>query len=186
MEHKEDRRTRKTKKALRESLAELLNEKSIQNITINELTQKADVHRSTFYANFSDIYDLCQHMEDTVIQEISAVVLAVSDDTPIEYFKGVFNYINDNRQLSRLFFGRNISTTFYDRLTDILISAYMNCIYQEHGDISVSEEMEHIAQFCLSGSLGVIGKWVSNGFKYPAEKLVMILADINSKFEQVL
>ena len=48
---KEDRRVRKTKKALRESLAELLAEKSIQYISVRELTDKADVHRSTFYAN---------------------------------------------------------------------------------------------------------------------------------------
>ena len=72
---KEDRRVRKTKKALREGLAELLVEKSLQNITVRELTDKVDVHRSTFYANFEDIYDLYNQMEDVVIQEISDILV---------------------------------------------------------------------------------------------------------------
>jgi len=58
IEQKEDRRVRKTKKALREGLAELLTQKSIQKITVRELTDKVDIHRSTFYANYEDIYDL--------------------------------------------------------------------------------------------------------------------------------
>ena len=62
IENKEDRRVRKTKKALREGLIELLNEKSIQSITVRELTDKVDIHRSTFYANFKDVYELYNHV----------------------------------------------------------------------------------------------------------------------------
>ena len=58
MKIKEDKRVRKTKRALRLGLAELLAEKSIQNITVKELSDKVEINRSTFYANFTDIYDL--------------------------------------------------------------------------------------------------------------------------------
>ena len=73
IEIKEDRRVRKTKRALREGLADLLAEKSIQKITVRELTDKVDIHRSTFYANFTDIYDLYSQIEDSIIQEISNI-----------------------------------------------------------------------------------------------------------------
>lgn len=46
---KEDRRVKKTEKALAEALSKLLVDKKIQNITIRELTETADLHRSTFY-----------------------------------------------------------------------------------------------------------------------------------------
>ena len=46
---KEDRRVRKTKKSLRDSLFVLLQEKNISQITVTELTRLADVNRSTFY-----------------------------------------------------------------------------------------------------------------------------------------
>lgn len=45
---KTDRRVKKTEKALAETLSTLLVNKKIQAITIRELTETADVHRSTF------------------------------------------------------------------------------------------------------------------------------------------
>lgn len=179
-EFKEDRRVRKTKKALREGLAELLNEKSIQNITVKELTDKVDIHRSTFYANFRDIYELFSHMEDTIIQEINDIVLADYVFKSKEFFKRLINYINTNRQVSRLFFGGNINTAFFEQLTGLFKDACMECWRKERNITSTSEEMDYYVQFGLSGALGVIGMWVTRDFDYPAEELVMMLADIDS------
>ena len=60
---KEDRRVKKTEKALAEALSTLLVNKKIQAITIRELTETADVHRSTFYTHYKDIYDLYDQLE---------------------------------------------------------------------------------------------------------------------------
>ena len=51
----EDRRVRRTKNNLRNSLFALLEEKSINQITVTELTTLADVNRSTFYLYYNDI-----------------------------------------------------------------------------------------------------------------------------------
>ena len=47
-EKKPNRRALKTRKAIFEGLAELLCEKELPRITVNELTEKADIHRATF------------------------------------------------------------------------------------------------------------------------------------------
>ena len=179
---KEDRRIRKTKKALREGLAELLNEKSIQNITVKELTDKVDIHRSTFYANFKDVYDLCNHMEDTILQEISDIILIDCSFDPVLLFKGVLGYISDNRQIARLFFGRSISTSFYDRLTTLLKNSCIDCLCNEYNVTEISEEMDYYVQFYFTGSLGVIGMWVAKDFNYSTEKLALMLAGIDTEF----
>ncbi|MBQ1436814.1 MAG: TetR/AcrR family transcriptional regulator, partial [Ruminococcus sp.] len=62
-EKKTDRRTLKTRKAIYEGLAELLAEKSLKNITVQELTDKIDIHRVTFYKHFRDIYDVYEQLE---------------------------------------------------------------------------------------------------------------------------
>lgn len=46
---KEDRRVKKTEKALAEALSKLLVDKKIQNITIRELTETADLHLSLIH-----------------------------------------------------------------------------------------------------------------------------------------
>jgi len=178
--NKEDRRVRKTKKALREALVELLNEKSLQHVTVRELTDKADIHRSTFYANFKDVYDLHYHMEDTIIKEINDIISIDYTFSSKAFFKVLVDYINKNRQISRLFFGGNINTTFFERITDLFKNACIDTWHKEYNVTNLSEEMDYYVQFCLSGGLGIIGMWVSGGFEYPVEKLVEILSETDS------
>ena len=54
----EDRRIRKTKKNLKDTLVELLMEVPFEQISITELCRRADVSRITFYSHYSDKYAL--------------------------------------------------------------------------------------------------------------------------------
>jgi len=179
VEKNEDRRVRKTKKALRQALIELLNEKSIQNITVRELTDRADVHRSTFYANFCDVYALYAHTEECAVREIGEIA---SGDASL-FFGGLIDYVNANRQTARLFFG-NID--FSRRITDLLRDSCIACWCEEYGNeaafaTATPEETDYYIQFYISGAIGAVAKWVSEDFKYPAEKLAEHLADIEHR-----
>ena len=50
-----DRRIQKTKHNLKTALVKLLETKKLEQITIVELTQKADVNRKTFYLHYTEI-----------------------------------------------------------------------------------------------------------------------------------
>ena len=179
---KEDRRVRKTKKALREGLADLLMEKSIQNITVRELTDKADVHRSTFYANFNDIFDLYNQVEDVVIQELGAILSAEYDFDTRAFFGVLFRYIADNKKVCRLVFGGNVNSSFYNRIFGMLKESGIDCWRREYNLTAPAEAIEPYVYFFLSGSLGLVGEWVASGFERPAEELLILLADIEDSF----
>lgn len=60
-EHEEKRvdpRIKRTRKLLNQAFLELLNEKGFQSITIQDITDRAEVNRATFYAHYEDKYDL--------------------------------------------------------------------------------------------------------------------------------
>jgi AcrR family transcriptional regulator len=183
IETKEDRRVRKTKRALREGLSELLTEKSLQKITVRELTDKVDIHRSTFYANYNDIYDLYSRIEDSVIQEITDIFSETYTVDSEVFFEILFKYISENRQVCRMFLGKNVSPTFYSRLTDFLKEAYLICWRSEYGFTGTAEELEYYVHFYISGSLAVIGKWADGNFEYSTEKLMMMFIDINNNLD---
>ena len=184
---KEDRRVRKTKKALREGLAELLMEKkSIQHITVRELTEKADVHRSTFYANYKDIYDLYEQMEDSMLQEIRNILFAEYNFDTIAFFSILFRYIADNKKVCRLVFGQNVSSSFFKRILGLLKVSCMNCWRKEFSLTATDEALEPYAHFLLSGSLGLVGEWVASDFDRPEAELMMILADIDDNFRDFI
>lgn len=49
-----------TKKALEASLKKLLADKTLDKITINDLTTDCGISRMSFYYHFKDIYDLVE------------------------------------------------------------------------------------------------------------------------------
>ena len=62
----EDRRVKRTKRILRECLFALLEEKSIDEITVKELTEAADINRSTFYFYYNDINDIMMQIQNEI------------------------------------------------------------------------------------------------------------------------
>ena len=63
-EKKEDRRVRRTKKLLTQALTQLLQEKQINEITVKELTDLADMNRGTFYLYYKDMFDMLEKIEE--------------------------------------------------------------------------------------------------------------------------
>ena len=57
-QEKKDRRTRKTRQLLRDALLALLNEKRYEEISVQDIIERADVARSTFYMHYMDKDDL--------------------------------------------------------------------------------------------------------------------------------
>ena len=66
-EMKLDRKTRYTRKALSDSLIELMRDRPFIKITIMDLCEKADVNRTTFYAHYRDSYDLLLQIEEETL-----------------------------------------------------------------------------------------------------------------------
>ena len=53
-----DPRVKRTRKLLEQAFIELMNEKGFEDITIQDIADRAMVNRATFYAHFEDKYDL--------------------------------------------------------------------------------------------------------------------------------
>ena len=70
MNHKTDRRVKYTKTALREALVTLMQDRHISQITVKALCDLADVNRSTFYAHYTDPYDLLGQVEAEVLENL--------------------------------------------------------------------------------------------------------------------
>lgn len=73
-----DQRVRLTKMLLRRALTELLKQKPVQSISVKELCEKAGIHRGTFYAHYTDIFDLLAQVEEEMMQDFSRRARAVT------------------------------------------------------------------------------------------------------------
>jgi len=96
MENSLDLRIQKTYESLITSLLELLKEKSLDKITVNELCQKARIRRPTFYKHFNDKYDFFNFTVQSLQEHYIAQVDQESDDKhPVSYFSTLFQTMID-------------------------------------------------------------------------------------------
>lgn len=65
-----DIRIAKTKKSIINAFLELRSKKAIENVTVKELCEKAEINKSTFYTHFKDIYDLSEYLETKIVNEV--------------------------------------------------------------------------------------------------------------------
>ena len=70
----EDRRVRKTKKAIQDVFCEMVEGKKLNEITVKELCARADINKSTFYLHYRDIYDLANSIQSILIRDVCAII----------------------------------------------------------------------------------------------------------------
>ena len=67
----EDRRITRSKRALRGALIALIEERGLDAITVNDLCERADLNRGTFYNHFHDKENLLTALENEVLAEVA-------------------------------------------------------------------------------------------------------------------
>jgi AcrR family transcriptional regulator len=97
-----DRRVAKTLDAIESAFLDALNEKNLQKLTINDITERANINRSTFYEYFTDKYELFNHIvrktfEKKMLEHLSGDFGTYSDENMGNIIRAVseyFQYLN--------------------------------------------------------------------------------------------
>lgn len=80
---------------------ELLKVKSVDRITIRDLTERVEINRCTFYHHYQDIYDLLEQIEDGVMEHVLEMMRGFhpnrEEDVSRRYFECFCQYIYENR-----------------------------------------------------------------------------------------
>ena len=118
-----DRRVRRTKAMLRAALTELLKTKPVNEISVTELTRKADVNRGTFYGHYKDIFDMVEQLENEMFQEFNDLLHAYPADAlkhglrPI--LRDVFEFLQRYGDVSAALLAGDRDTRFLEQLKGI-------------------------------------------------------------------
>jgi len=106
MNRKSNRQYQKTETTLQKALLDLLKLKELDTITVTELTEKADIHRGTFYLHYKDVYDLFESVENdffTKTQELYIFYVGKAEEVDlITFFNKIYRLFSDNIQVTRI------------------------------------------------------------------------------------
>ncbi len=119
-----DRRIRKTRRLLRECLTALLKEKKVQDITVREIADMADINRGTFYLHYKDVFDLMEQIENELLKELEDMLNhhQAQDllSRPSLIFAELYPLVQDNADIVSILIGENGDLNFVNRLKHIV------------------------------------------------------------------
>ena len=164
-----------TKRALEQSLKNLLQQKPLSKITISDITEDCGISRMTFYYHFKDIYDLVEWAcaEDAA----RALQNKKTYDTWQQGFVQIFHAVRENKIFVMNVYrcvNREQVEKYLVPLTDQLI---MGVITERAAGMTVREaDQQFIAQVYSYAFVGIMLDWIRDDMRADPEELVNRLA----------
>jgi hypothetical protein len=109
-----DRRIQKTKKYLSEALVALILEKGYDNVTVQDIIDKANAGRSTFYAHYENkeqlFLDSPQNLGMPIFEKGE-----ITENSQFNFLK-LFNHITENMPLAKAVLGKKSGDIFVNHI----------------------------------------------------------------------
>ena len=159
-----DRRIQKTRKILLESLISLMLEKDFNSISVKDITEKANVGRSTFYAHFEDKEQLLFSGNHPFMEGMMSLLNGdIQDDTPSIYFQ-LFSHAKENKKLTSAMLGKSSGYLMLERAKDILKSYFQN-----RKKFLNPKKNKLYSESYASAIMGLLIQWMEQGTPFSIE-----------------
>jgi AcrR family transcriptional regulator len=160
----EDRRVRRTRRILREALIALILEKGYDRITVQDVLDRADIGRSTFYAHYRDKEALLVACFDDTREELRRGIEAATPGAPApdpaRAATVIFEHAHRHRSVYRAMCGRQGGTLVH-RYLHHLIGEQLREHLGPHLSAAGSDlPVDVVAEFYTSAVLGLLVWWI--------------------------
>ena len=165
MNTKNNKRRKESQEKIEKAFIELLQTRQINEITVSDLIKTTGLNRSTFYANYIDIYDLADKTREKLEREFSNLFAD-------------YDYFNEQSGALKMFTHIKENQIFY--------KTYFKLCYDEKHLISIYDarraEQEHLnsnikyhIEFFRNGLNAIIKMWLADGCKESPEEMAEVL-----------
>jgi Transcriptional regulator len=181
-----DRRVLKTQKSVMKAFSELLAEKDFNQITINEIADRADVSRGTVYLHYIDKFDLLDKCMDIYFNKLFENCMPLDDTNslPSKYLiVQTFEYLEQHASIYIALLNNKGVPAFRKRMSAAIQDSLSELVEASGIDQDVSREV--LIQFLSSAIVGVLEWWIINSLPIPAADIVKQLWSLLEHFQVV-
>ena len=167
-----DRRVRKTKALIRQSLTELLKVKELNGISVSELTKLSDISRGTFYLHYKNVFDLFEQTENELVEDVGSIVFRHRSDEQwlsAPALLDLFRYVASNADIFAAMLHVK-ETEFFTKLTEQLKPRTLED-WRELLPGAEEAMFEYCYAFIASGCAALIRQWFSTGMRETPETI---------------
>ena len=166
MNTKNNCRRRESVERIEKVFMELLQTRELNEITVSDICKLCGLNRSTYYANFTNVYDLADKMRDHLEEEVNRLY---ESETAQKFnsndYLWLFRHIRDNQLFYRTYFRLGYDNQFKLKYYDIHQA-------QRHFD---NQYIEYHVEFFRSGFNAIVRMWLAGGCRETPEEMEAII-----------
>lgn len=165
MNVKNNRRRRESQEKIERAFIELLQTRQIKDITVSDIIKNTKLNRSTFYANYIDIFDLADKTREKLEKEFSNLF------ADYDYFNErtgalkMFTHIKENQ----IFYTTYFKLCYDDKH---LVSIYDSRRAKQE---QIDNNIKYHIEFFRNGLNAIIKMWLSGGCRESPEDMAEVI-----------
>lgn len=186
MNKKQPEITMMTKQTIKDAFWELYKEKKIEKITVKDITLKAGYNRSTFYAYFTDVYDILEQIEEDLMPGIEHLPpIDTSMEHSPDLFENIIAAYEKNSAYYSVLLSENGDPRFAIKMKNVFKSMMIEAITNR---VNISpEEMDYALEFLVGATLSIVKHWFDQDKNIPMQQLIPLMYKLmDNRFVQEL
>ncbi|HWR22327.1 MAG TPA: TetR/AcrR family transcriptional regulator [Feifaniaceae bacterium] len=172
-----DQRVRLTRTLLKDALVQIMQTQHISKISVRALCDLAGVNRSTFYAHYSDQYDLLHQLEQEVIDNLKRYLEKQDyhDNRPIstQVLTRILEYAQENANLFQVLLSENCDFAFQKDIMELaqVVSFKLNPAFD-------ARVQGYLTVYGITGCISILQKWLQDGLLETPEKVSEVFLQV--------
>ncbi len=166
MNTKDNKRKKASRERMQKAFIELLQTRDISKISVSDICKISCLNRSTFYANYLDVYDLADVIMKELVEDLKKVYETEWNSRTHSYdYTKLFCHIKDNQLFYKTFFKLDYDNSYRSDFYN------MEVLEQHYGN----NHLDYHIEFFKSGLTAMIKKWLQGGCKESPQEMTDIL-----------
>ncbi|WP_042462991.1 TetR/AcrR family transcriptional regulator [Neobacillus dielmonensis] len=180
-----DKRVMRTKRLIRDTLTELMEQKGFDAITVKDITDKAMINRGTFYLHYQDKYDLLEKSEaeffsslEQIVRDLNpqVAISLTSQNEPFPVIVKLFDYFQETAPFLKALLGPKGDPKFQVKLKEMIKTLMRQVLLSQVNQEDLLVPEEFLLSYISSAHVGVVQYWLETGMQKSSEEMTLILA----------
>ena len=184
----QDRRVKRTRQVIRDAFISLIGQKGFEAVTVQEITETADIHRSTFYFHYEDKYDLMKQINEEMFQAfghaLSLPEAEAGEQCRFSWDWALvrhFEHIADNADYYKVMLGANGVPCVAKQLQRMIEQSFYRKLVRMNAQTDRSPldaPIEALSSYVASAHLGLIEWWLDNDLVFSPSHMAKLLGNL--------
>ena len=166
------KQTEETKKRIFKAFVEIAKEKGVYRVNVKEISERANINRSTFYEYFLDVYDLLHQYEKIILEKLEKDIQQMREDNMLKSTQGAIYMFNRFDEDFTLLLSNKGDPEFNEKIREMLSPVFKDIFFDEMNEV---QNLDYLVNYAMSAVQGTLSYWEKKGYMMDENEIIKLL-----------